>query len=221
MGWNPKAFEAIVNQTVKEGIFQGKSVTCKRDIYKVLKEKLCRQDTTFDKWEKDRGPGSDLEMIRKLEELFGVREGAFETDKKQEDEEMKKSMVLSDVNKTAIFNTYCFMKDYLHNDELESEECLAYMWHQVEKQKILIPPSLYNKIDEFIKKWLAPIVYENSVVYADCYTEDLGFFDEEGVFVTHDEDAAKILMKNYLLKTISIEQELDMFAEKELQPFLI
>ena len=49
---------------------------------------------------------------------------------------------LSDFNKTAIFKCYVLMKDYLHDEDMEQEECFAQMCTMIEMQRVAIPDTI-------------------------------------------------------------------------------
>ena len=92
---------------------------------------------------------------------------------------------------------------------------------EVEKYKIAIPSELYNKIDAFISKNLAPIVYDCKSTFSACTTDEIGFYNEDGSFVVRDDDGLKKMCCAFLGKLFDIEDALDKFAMEELQPWLL
>lgn len=131
------------------------------------------------------------------------------------------TMFLSNVNKCAVFKAYDLMKNYLHDDNIEDVECFNKMWREVEKLKILIPTDIYAKISEFMDSYLAPIVYERKKTYANCYTDDIGFYNDDGMWEIKSDEAFRLLVRNFMLKNLEIEEALDNFAVNVLQPYLV
>lgn len=113
------------------------------------------------------------------------------------------------------------MKDYLHDDNMEDEDCFSRMWCEVQKYRILIPYEIFTKVNDFIDQNLAPIIYENESTYAACYTDEIGHYNDEGIWEVKSEEALKQMCMNFLLKNIEIEEALDRFAIKELHPYLV
>lgn len=95
------------------------------------------------------------------------------------------------------------------------------MWMEVDKQKLLIPAELFDKIMGFIDEHLAPIVFDAEKTYADCYNDELGFYNDNGAWVGRDKEASKKIILYFYLKNGEIESELDEFAMKEFQPYLM
>lgn len=116
---------------------------------------------------------------------------------------------------------YELMKDYLHDENMDDEDCFSRMWSEVQKYRILVPYEIYDKVNVFIDNNLAPIIYERESTYAACYTDDIGHYNEEGAGVIKSEEALKQMCMNFMLKTVEIEEALDRFALKELQPYLV
>ncbi len=138
-----------------------------------------------------------------------------------EDDDAGLMFHVSDVTRNAIFNAYCLMKDYLYQGDVEDEECFCDMRYEVEKLKMLIPDCLFKEIDEFIDETLAPIVYDHDTVFADCMTDDIGYFDEDGSFHIHDEETMTKFAMNFHKVIYEIGQELDEFAMKTMRPYLV
>lgn len=150
------------------------------------------------------------------------KEKTNETQNKEESEAgMMQNFVLTDFNKNAIFECYKLMKDYLHDDEVESEKCFSKMSEEVDKLKIAIPQEIYGKIDQFIGDNLAPIVYEPEETFKECYSDDIGFYNDRGQWEIRDDEGMKNLCKAFILKLFDIEDELEEFAMKELHPLLV
>ena len=128
---------------------------------------------------------------------------------------------LNEFSKKAIFKCYVLMKDYLHDDEVESESCFGKMFQEIDKMKIAIPESIYKKITQFMDEWLAPIVYERETCFPTFYSDEVGFYNADGKWEIRDEDGMKKICKEFLLKLLETEDELDSFAMEELYPLLV
>ncbi len=128
---------------------------------------------------------------------------------------------VTDITRNAIFSAYSLMKDFLFQGAVEDEQCFCDMHYEVEKLKVLIPDCLFKEIDEFIDEKLAPMVYDHDTVFADCMTDDIGCFDEDGSFHIHDEEAMTKFAMNFHKVIYEIGQELDEFAMKTMRPYLV
>lgn len=127
---------------------------------------------------------------------------------------------LNDFSKRAVWKCYKLMKNYLH-DEVESESCFAAMFQEIDKLKIAIPEVIYKRITQFMDDNLAPIVYEPEETFSACYSDEVGFYNTEGRWEIRDEEGMKKLCKEFMLKLMETEDELDEFAMKELYPLLV
>ena len=121
----------------------------------------------------------------------------------------------------AILKAYRLMKEYLHGGAVENEECFCNMWYKVQKLKRVIPCGLNDEIDEFIDETLAPIVYDRDTVFADCMTDDIGYYEENGCFRLHDREAVEKFCMNFYKTLSEIDRKLDEFAMKFMRPYLI
>lgn len=208
--WDVKQYKKAINNIVIDGKINNQPVKYKKDVYFYLSEMIGYDSDTIKGWARPNSKGpNDTGVIRKMEAIFDLPCYKLE-DNGQEV-----------INKSAIYRIYELMKNYLRDEKKENEEYFLYMWNEIEKNKILLPQKLYQKIVEFIDNYLAPIVYEREETYSSCYTEEIGFWDEEGIWQVENEDARKLMHMNYVLKNIEIEEQLELFAMKELQPYLI
>ena len=156
-----------------------------------------------------------------LEKVLGIAEGELGRKGLGKMKENKTENKLTDFNKQAIHSCYMLMKDYIHSDDVESEDCFADMCAEVEKYKIAIPEEIYAAIQKCIDECLAPIIYEERDTFARCYTDDIGFFTDDGVWQTRDEEGTKKFCMYFMLTLTEIEQKVDMFAMETLHPVLI
>lgn len=220
--WDVKKYKQVLNRIKEEGSLKGVAINSKENIYDEIAKLVFVNRETAKSWTRPTSTGpKDIEIIRHLEKTLDLPIYSLEQKTEKEENEAMINYSLTDVNKNAIFRCYEIMKDYLHDDDMESEECFNHMWSELEKYKILIPKELYKKISDFNDEVLAPIVYDSRTTYANCYTEEIGFINEEGIWEIRSEEAAKQFCMNFMLKNIEIEEQLDAFAMKELQPFLV
>lgn len=220
--WNVKAYKRVLQEIKDSGFFNGKSISTKEEIYKELAKCLFQNYETVKSWTRPTSGGPGDENVRKeLEEMLGLTAGALTSNQSEEKGKTMQDIRLTDFNKSMILRCYELMKDYLHDEDMESEDCFSHMFCEVEKLKIAIPAVVYEKICQFIDDKLAPIIYEREDTFAECYREELGFYNEEGIWEAKDEESVKKMCMAFILKTMEIEQELDAFAMEELQPLLV
>ena len=221
--WDVQKFKGLVETYKNDGeIFESK-IQSKEGIYKKIAEKMFVEADTVKSWTRpsSTGPGTD-EMIVKLENLLNVSEGSL--GRRENSKEMKYEntyVKVSEYSKKAIHDCYILMKEYLHDDEVESEDCFSKMYADVERNKIAIPSHIYSQITECIDTILAPIIYEQEKTFSKCYDKELGEFDENGTFVFKDEEAAKKTCIQFMLTLIDIEEKLDSFAMEKLYPVMM
>lgn len=157
--WNQKLYVAALNQIKKSGSFNGEPIKSKEDIYKQLSKILKLEPGTIKDWSRkaSTGPGSTQD-IKKLEEMLelplsALTENNSSTIERNENTGMYK---VSDFTKSRIMLCYELILDYIHDDNVKSEECFCEMVSKVAKQKIAIPDEIYNSIDTFIQENIAP-----------------------------------------------------------------
>ena len=220
--WNVKAYKKALQEIKESGKFNGKQIKTKEEIYKELAQLIYQQYDTIKSWTRPTSGGPGDDSIRMdLEKALGVPEGAFVTNTDSKRGETMQAVRLTDFNKNAILRCYELMKDYLHDDQMEHEECFSQMFTEIEKQRIAIPGEVYEKICQFIDETLAPIVYEREETYPECYSDDIGFYNEEGIWEVRDEESLKRMCMAFIMRTMEIEQALDKFAMDELHPLLV
>lgn len=222
MSWDVMKYKKVLNQIKEDGSLDGTPINSKEEIYDIIAEKIYVNRETAKSWTRPTSTGpKDQEMVRDLEKLLGIECDSLSFETKKEETPKMEVKVLSDVNKRAIFKIYELMKDYLHSDDVDDEDCFSHMWSEVEKHSILVPDELYTKISDFMDNNLAPIIYEREKTYAACYTDEIGHYNDKGIWEVESEEALKKMCMNFMLKNIEIENALDEFAQKELKPYLI
>lgn len=226
--WDVENYKAAITATKKNGILMDDKVKTKENVYELLAEKIHCSKDTVKSWSRSSNNGpNDNDMIVSLEKVLGIPEGLLgrrEEKKMEKDDKMKKEeqeVRLTDFNKQAIHSCYMLMKDYIHSDEVENEDCFAKMCAEVDKYRIAIPQEIYEEINQCIDAFLAPIVYEYHDTFAQCFTDDIGYFDNDGVWNIKDEEAGRKSCMYFLMKLVEIEKSVDNFAMEKLYPRLM
>lgn len=231
--FNKKAYIRVLEEIKREGIFHGKPVKSLENIYRELEDYVPRSIESFKSWKRPKSNGPrDLVVLEDLETALGIPLGSLtikeetitqnenSTETTEEETIMQKNNV-TDFNKERIFHCYNVMKNYLQDDDVESEECFNCMYDEIEKCKVAIPTAVFEKISNFIDEKLAPIVYESEKTFAECYTDEIGYYNDENIWQTRDEEATRKMCMAFIVKLAEIEQELDNFAMNELSPVLV
>ena len=224
--WDSKKFSEIL-KGLRGKEWMGEVITTKDQIYEIISDQLESEvyPETIKKWQgpNSKGPRNN-EMIEKLEKILELPSGSLG---KKEEKNMTKPSIkvttgLTDFSKNAVFNCYSLMKDYLLGDEVESEDAFCKMDAEIDKYKICIPVHIFNSIKDFINERIAPIVYDPDTVFKNCYTDDIGTYDEESeTFVIKDEEGTMKMMMYFMDAIIEIEKDLDNFAMETLFPLLV
>lgn len=128
---------------------------------------------------------------------------------------------MTEFNKYAILRCYQEIKEYLHNGQVEYEECFADMCQQIETYRIAVPEEVYGKIQECIAEFLEPIVYDPMNTFAKCYTDEIGFWKSDGTWQIKDEAWTLKSCMGFLSKLEEIEEKVDAFAMETLYPVLM
>lgn len=220
--WDVQKYKGLINTIKKSGSFMGSNVTTKEQIYGLIAKTIHVDADTAKSWTRpsSNGPGSN-ELLIELEKALGIAEGSFGRKEYKEVKEDKQEIKMTDFNKQAIHSCYMLMKDYLHSDEVENEDCFAEMCAEVGKYKIAIPEEIYEAIQKCIDEYLAPIVYEYHDTFAKCFTDDIGFWEDDGVWHVRDEEGMKRTCMYFIMTIIEIEERVDKFAMETLYPVLI
>lgn len=112
------------------------------------------------------------------------------------------------------------MIEYLHYDDIESENVYCSMRNEIDIRRFAIPEDIYSKIEYIADKLLQPIIYDKNF-FETLHTPDIGYFNNEGIFqIDSDESLIKFMAKFFEI-IIRIEKELDEFFMKEFHTILI
>lgn len=222
--WNPKKYHTVLDSVKKEGTILHQKVTTKEQIYEALGKELGYSTETVKSWGRPTSNGpTENDVIAYIEKILGVSENELgrRSEKIMNVTKPNIQSTISDFNKKLIYDCYKEMKDYLHSDDVESEDRFCEMYNNISKCEIAVPAELFKKIDQFVDDNLAPIVYDRKETFKSCYTEDIGSFNEDGVFCTRDEESTHKLCMNFMLVLFNIEQKVEDFAKTDLSPYLL
>lgn len=218
--WNRKKYNAMLTNIAEKRQFKGCYVKNKEALYCLLSEKLFVSYDTVKGWTraKSNGPG-ERRILEKLEELLETKLTVDDVAQKEERE--RQITNYSDFVKSNIKKCYDLMMDYLNSDYYEEEDVYCKMRAEMRKYRIGIPENLFAKIEECADMYLDPIIYDHANFFAELYTEDMGYFDEEGIFHLKDEASTLKHLGLFLEKMTSIQNEIENFAMRELYPILV
>ena len=222
--WNPQKYSMLLDEVKKEGMVLHQKVTTKEQIYEVLGTELGYSVETVKSWGRPTSNGpTENEIIAQLEKILEVPEKELgrRTDKLMNIAKPKSQSTISDFNKKVIYDCYKEMKEYLHSDDVESEDRFTEMYNNILQCEIAMPAELFEKIKLFVDSNLAPIVYESNKIFKSCYTDGIGSFNEDGVFCPHDEESTRKFCINFMLVLFNIEQKVDDFAKNNFSPYLL
>ena len=145
--WDDEKYRAIVDAVKKSGRLEGCKVTTREDVYAFIGDKTGVTEEGAKSWarKKNTGPRTN-EQIAKIEQLFSLPEGSLGRREEKAPKAKKVVIKMTDFNKHAVLCCYQAMKEYLHSDEVENEECLAAMGqYKIASMNSLIPLSMTNK----------------------------------------------------------------------------
>ena len=122
---------------------------------------------------------------------------------------------ITDFSKNAILNCYRAILDYLHDDEVESEECIAVLFDELEVNKICIPANIFAMIDEYVDEYISPIVYDPDNTFAlSNHEEELLEIEQSSPNRTYSTE--EIICFNFVMTLHEIEKDLDINANLNL-----
>ena len=133
---------------------------------------------------------------------------------------MYKEKQVSDFAKGLILENNIKIKDFIRNfkgGQGDKEDfgnlCLA-----IDCNKLGIPTEIQKKIDDFIEKALAPMVYEHDTVFSEA--RYIGTMIDGVQHIDSEEDAKKMCVA-FIRVLLEIEKQWDDFVEEELKPYLV
>lgn len=214
--WNRELFNKVCNEIVKQQSFRGKAIFSKENLYECLAEEetINVSPETIKKWTQRNSKGPrNPEDLKAIEELLGVQ---FWSDNNLQ----IPTVQYSDITKQNIQKCFSIIKNYLESWEVEDESRYAEMTVAIDRLKVAIPKDIFDKIMDFIKCEIAPLVYEHDTIFSSMYKEEYGHYDENHVFVIKDGKLNKVL-EEYLKIVMDVEKRFDEFSTKELSPILL
>lgn len=220
--WDREKFVFCLDWIIRDGHLGDTKVKTKTALYDYLAQKIHISAEAVRSWTKagSSGPG-DEELREKLEGAMGLETGALYTGNLTQATDFGEDAAISDFSKKNILECYFFMKNYLHDDKVDTEQCFRQMTFEIKKRKIAIPAGIYEKIERFVADNLNPIVEAPLEVFAACYADELWEEGEDGVFQLKSDAAAELYRMNFRAKLYDIEKELDNFGMQELSKYLI
>ena len=220
--WDVEKYRAIVDAVKKSGRLEGCKVTTREDVYAFIGDKVGVTEEGAKSWTRKNSTGPRTnKQIAKLEQLFSLPEGSLGRREEKAPKAKKVVIKMTDVNKNAVLSCYQAMIGYLHSDDVENEECLAAMCQKVNTYKIAIPEEIFGAIQNCINEFLDPIVYDQQKTFAQCYTDEIGFWEDDGTWHIRDKEGTMKFCANYMMRLVEIEECIDNFAMETLYPLLM
>lgn len=127
---------------------------------------------------------------------------------------------MSYISQQVIMEDNKYIKSFIRNFKggQGDEEDFVTLTNNLDDNRLAIPTELQVKIDDFVERELAPMVYEPDIVFAE--SNSAGTTIDGIQYIDTDEDAVK-MMSGFLRILIEVEQKWDDFAELELKPYLV
>lgn len=233
--WDSKKFSDILDgfktKCRNDGVlFMGQKADSKEKIYLLISDELGRSEETWREsdtvksWTRPGSTGPKTnELIERVEKILGLPAGDLgrREEKKAMEKDQKSVTTMTDFSRQAIMRCYVLMKDFLRRgiENVAAEEEFLNMRQAIEMQKIAIPETIYCQLIEAVG-FLEPIVYEPQTTFACCYSDSLGYFDDEGVWHIRDGKETHFVA-NFISALLEIERDLDEYAMKNFYPALV
>lgn len=217
--WDRKKYDSMLNKIAEVHHLKGHRVKNKEAAYRLIGELLHVSYSAVKSWNRqnNNGPG-DQELLEELEELLGTKLTTETT--MVEKEKGKMTVRYSEFVKGNIMKCYDLIMEYLHSDEIESEEVFCKMRANVHKLKVGIPKDIFDKIEDCVDTHVEPMIYDEAF-WAELYTEDIGYYDDENTFHLLSEEAIYKQAGLFYSKIFEVERKVEEFAMEELYPILV
>ena len=124
---------------------------------------------------------------------------------------------LSPTTKISILACYIAILEYLDSDDIDSEERFGQMCNEIDAEKTYLPLVIHREICRFVDNKVAPIIYEHKAFFSECYTDEIGFVNEEGVWQTRNEESTRKMCTAYVSKLEEVTIELETLVNQLLQ----
>ncbi len=72
---------------------------------------------------------------------------------------------ISNTTRLAILDCCRIVKRYLHDCDIESDDCFAEMIDRIELNRISIPESVFEPFEDYVTDAILPMVYDSEVDY--------------------------------------------------------
>lgn len=128
---------------------------------------------------------------------------------------------INDFVKGIILEDNKLIKAFIQNFKggVGDEEDFGELLTQLDYNRLGLPTQIQDKIDQFVKEHLQPMVDDPDVVFADC--NEIGYTDEDGCQHLESEEDAIRLSCTFYWTLHEIEKAWDEFAMEELHPYLM
>lgn len=218
--WNSDLYNKTLKAIKEQGVFKGHLVKSKETLYRLLGEELHVSYHAVKGWTRkdSNGPG-DEEVLKDLKNLLGADMTKFIEDIHKEEKNV--STTYSDFVKENIQKGYDLMIDYITSDDVEDENEYCKMRAELSKLQIVIPTEIFDKMEKCADDLLEPIIYDHDNFFAELYTEELGYFDEDHAFHLKSEEATFKHMGLFLEKIWDVQKKIERFGMEELYPVLV
>lgn len=127
---------------------------------------------------------------------------------------------ISNFSKNLLMDDHKSIKSFITNFKGGDgdEDDFSKLLKIIECNKLGIPSEIQNKIDDFINKELAPMVYEHDVVFANAHS--VGTIIDGVQHLDTDEEISNMIASFF---EVLLEKEAlwNSFAESELKPILL
>lgn len=220
--WDVEKYRSVIKAIKENGTFKESNIKSKEQIYELIGKAVGVEKDTAKSWtrESSSGPG-DNNLVANVEKALGITVGLLGRREEKPMKKEKQRFKLTDFNKNAIQSCYMLMKEYIHSDEVEDEDCFANMCAEVGKYRIAIPEEIYKEIQQCIDEFLAPIVYEYRDTFALCFADDIGYWGNDDIWHIKDEEGMRKSCMYFIMKLVEIEESVDNFAMEKLYPVLV
>lgn len=225
--FSPTRLKSAVKEVRKIGVFQGMPISRDDDIYGIVAERLGNEADTVRRWTSKGAKGPrDINMVIEMEKMFAgfpLREP-----EESESELMQLGKTwngnVPDIRSGCILKAYSRMRRYINSEEPENEEIFIEFYDDMEEMFITLPRSLALQLKEYIHEKFQPIVYNYKEVFKNDFSEEHGYWGDDGTFCIYEENCEEHVMKilvSHICKMKEIQDEFEDFADKVIHPYLV
>ncbi len=126
---------------------------------------------------------------------------------------------LTDFNKQCIYECYSLLRDCVA-EKIANKGHVATAFRKVEQYRITLPSDLYERIYNFMRENISPII-ENPDFFSAIYSPEYGNYNDDGDFVVNSEESLNKQFLTLVSISIDLENKIDAFAMEYMRPYLI